>query len=122
MLSYIILVLSILCTIMYFAVRRHPNGIWGVRIDYTLDYPDIWEKVHTLTGILSAGLNVAALIASRITSGAIFSFIIWFCFLAPMILGLAYAAWLGRKRDKENLQEEEQQRRRAEQEESGIRY
>lgn len=115
-----IFVLSILLTPLYFAVQNHPNGVCGIRISYTMDYPDIWKKVHTLTGIISACFNIITITAFFITSGFAFAFTVWFCFLFHLVPGCIYAYLLGKKKDREEYQKEETERRQAERKESDI--
>lgn len=113
-------ILSLLLTPLYFAVRNRPNGVCGIRVSYTLDYPDIWKKVHTLTGVTSAIFNVIEAIALFTTSGFTFAFILFICLIFHFVPGCIYARLLGSKREREEYQQEEQERRQAEAEESDI--
>lgn len=121
MLDYITLIISILFTPLFFAVRNHPNGVAGIRVSYTLDYPDIWKRVHTLTGGINAVFNVIALSSLFTATGFLRTAIIWFCFLFPTASGCVYTFILGSKRTKEEHIREENERRQAEKKETDIR-
>lgn len=112
-----IYLLAIFVSILCFAVRNHPNGIAGYRVEYTLTYPDIWKKVHWvafLAGIISC---IATGIAFLICSKEAMQIIVWINLAFPLFITIPVTLFLGRAKMREEEAEEERQRREAEEKE-----
>lgn len=118
MLTMIIYILSIVVSVLNFAVRNHPNSIVGYRVDDTIQYPDIWTKIHWIAAI-SGGIScIAAGVCFFFLSKEALSIIVWINLFFPILVTLPFIYILGGKRRKEEGAREEQQKREAERAES----
>ena len=114
MLTMIIYILSIVVSVLNFAVRNHPNSIVGYRVDDTIQYPDIWTKIHWIAAI-SGGIScIAAGVCFFFLSKEALSIIVWINLFFPILVTLPFIY----KRRKEEGAREEQQKREAERAES----
>lgn len=68
-----------------------PNGIFGIRIQQTMDYPEVWRRTHIFTSLLLSFMILPTFIVIfYMESGA--SFVLCNIFLImPLIIGTIYA-------------------------------
>lgn len=117
LLNYLPILLMILITLGSFAVQNRPNAIFGIRIDYTMNYPEIWTKTHRLAGITGIPCTALAIAVSRLTSGAAMTALIWGIFILSNAIPTIYALLCGAALERRERLWEEEERRKAEQEE-----
>lgn len=109
-------------TIVFFAVRNHPNSVCGFRVPCTLEHPLIWKKVHITAGVAGLPCCLFDLYAFFYLSSDIFLILSWIGVIAPIGAGCIAAAILRNVQVKQEEQEEETQRKAAEREESSPRF
>lgn len=68
-----------------------PNGILGIRIQQTMDYPEVWRRTHIFTSLLLSFMILPTVIVTfYMEAGA--SFVICNIFLImPLVIGIIYA-------------------------------
>lgn len=120
--SYLNMGLCFLFTIVYFAVRNHPNGVCGIRFSCTLEHPAIWKKVHTAAGVAGLPCCLLDLYAFLSLSGDVFLILSGISIIVPISVGCIAAAILRNKQDKQEELQEDAQRKAAEREESSPRF
>lgn len=68
-----------------------PNGIFGIRIPQTEDYPKVWHKTHIFTSLLLSFMILPTFIVIFYMESKL-SFILCNIFLlVPLIIGIIYA-------------------------------
>lgn len=118
MIAYINTGLCFLFAIIFFLVRNHPNGICGIRISYTMDYPDIWKKTHLAAFISTFPFCLLDIYGLCQLSYDIFLILSWLGVLIPILTGCITASILGSQQNKLEDELEIQQRMEAERQES----
>lgn len=86
-----------------------PNGILGIRIQQTLDYPEVWRRTHIFTSLLLSFMILPTVIVIFYME-SYSSFILCNIFLLiPLIIGIIYAVIITipiEKAEKEQLAKE----------------
>lgn len=113
-LAYVNMALCFFITISFGALRNRPNGVCGIRISYTLDYPHIWRKTHIAGSLAGIPCCLADLCSLQILSPDAFLIVTFICLAFPLVVGCVVAAILGNRQIKQEAEQEEQQRREAE--------
>ncbi len=119
-LAYVNIALCFFCTILYGAFRNRPNGVCGIRIPYTINYPHIWRKTHTASFLVGIPCCIIDLWCLQKLPADAFLFVSFLCLLFPIVIGCIIAAILGSQQMKQDAREEEQQRLEAERKEQNI--
>lgn len=117
-LSYINMSLCFFFTICFGALRNRPNGVCGIRVSYTLDYPHIWRKTHIASSLSGIPCCLADLWCLQTLSPDAFLIVTILCLAFPLVVGCVVAAILGNRQIRQDAEQEDQQRREAEREES----
>lgn len=99
-----------------------PNGILGIRIPQTMDYPEVWRKTHILTSLLLS-LMILPTVIVMFYMESNYSFLLCNIFLLfPLIIGTVYAVVITipiEKAEKEQTAKEFKEQIKKEQ---GYRY
>lgn len=122
MFAYLNTALCFLFTIIFFAIRNHPNGLCGIRVRCTMENTQIWKKVHTIASVAGIPCCLLDLYALLFLTSDSFLILSWIGVIAPIGAGCITAAILRNIQDKQEEQEEERQRKAAEQEESSPKF
>lgn len=68
-----------------------PNGILGIRIQQTMDYPEVWRRTHIFTSLLLSFMILPTVIVTFYMESSA-SFILCNIFLImPLVIGTIYA-------------------------------
>ena len=118
MFAYINTGICFIITLLFFAVRNHPNGVCGIRFPCTLEHSSIWKKVHTAAGVAGLPCCLLDLYAFLYLTSDTFLVLSWIGMFAPIGAGCITAAILRNKQVRQEEQWEDEQRKAAEREES----
>lgn len=117
LLNYLPILLMILMTLGSFAVQNRPNALFGIRIECTMKYPELWKKTHRLAGITGIPCTALAIAVSRLTSGPAMTALIWGIFILSNAIPTVYALLCGAALERKERLWEEEERKKAERQE-----
>ena len=118
MFAYVNTGLCFLSAILFFLIQNRPNGIFGIRVTYTLEHPTIWRKTHLAAFIAAVPCCLLDGYAWWHLSYDTFLILSWIGIFFPILTGCIAAAILGNRQDKIEDALEHQQRKEAERQES----
>lgn len=86
-----IIYLTIMIISAIFMPFTNPNGIFGIRIQQTMDYPEVWDRVHIFTSLILSSMILPTFISIFYLENS-YSFLLCNIFLlGSLIIGTVYA-------------------------------
>lgn len=86
-----IIYLTIMIISAIFMPFTNPNGIFGIRIQQTMDYPEVWDRTHIFTSLILSSMILPTFISIFYLENS-YSFLLCNIFLlGSLIIGTVYA-------------------------------
>ncbi len=114
--SFLYLLIMILCAITFAIVK--PNEFYGIKIQQTLDYPDVWKKTHTFTSLLLTFVILPTYIVIFSLEPKVSFFLCNIFLIFSFVIGIVYAVIITipiEKAEKEQIEKELQDQIKKEQ-------